>query len=397
MKISYSTIVGFFYLIGMISVLIRGCLVYELGMASYITIIGQIISAVQIAIIIILISIYKKNEKDKQPRDIISLRRALLMFWGIQVFLGLINSYTMSTSSIYFNIMILMLLIVNYNYSFLKKLIDLTFYTFLSICLFSLIFMNFGYGIQVDGEYNIVSQIGVRLYGFTQHANTLGSISALVCMYSYYNKKRLSFFIGVITLWYTQSKTNIAVLLIFIIVHIFRKLMKYINRSQVRHLYSIFISSGIFLTFTTTYYLIISKFEFTGRLGNWIDLLSRWMTNLKTFIIGCDSSMLYPYIYAENMYIDMAMRYGVIGILIFIYLIFTILSITWRNMKSGYNLSFALSIFIIFRSVTESIFINSNMGFGDFFNLVFLIIIKETYLRFDYKRDKNNTVKEEPN
>ena len=57
-------------------------------------------------------------------------------------------------------------------------------------------------------------------------------------------------------------------------------------------------------------------------------------------------------------------------------------------MKSGYDLSFALFIFLFFRSITESIFINTNMGFGDFFNLVFLIIIEETYLR-NYATNEN--------
>lgn len=397
MQISYQTIIGLIYSIGMMSVLLRGYFVYELGMESYITITGQIISIVQIGITFILIFSHKNEKLNKKPIDIIILRRALMLFWGIIVVFGLINSYTVSTSMIYFIVMTLTLLTINYKYSFFERLIYLTFYTFFLMCLLSLIFMYFGYGIDVNGEYNVVSAIGVRLYGFTQHANTLGPIAALVCIYSYYNKKNLSFIIGIITLWYTQSKTNIFILLICIIMDVFKRLLNYINKRKIKYLYSMFITCGIFLILIIIYYLVYSQFGFTGRISTWEYYLSAWTSNIKNIIIGANSSLVYLHKYSENMYVDMITKYGIIGMSSFIFLLFVIFKISWRNMREGYNLSFPIFIFIVIRSITESIFISTNMAFGDFFNLVFLIIIQETYLRSNDIREKNEKIKEEFN
>lgn len=396
MKISYKKIIEVLYSIGMVSVLLRGYFVYELGMQSYITITGQIISIIQIAIIFILILSNNNEKMNKKPIDIIILRRILIFFWAIQMVLGLFNSYYMSTSMLYFIVMILIFLIINYDYTFFEKLIHLTFSTFFFICLLSLTFMCFGYGIETNGEYNVVSQIGVRLYGFTQHANSLGPIAALVSIYSYYDKKKLSFIIGVITLWYTQSKTNIVIFLICIVMDKFKKLLNYINKRQRQYLYRVFTICGIFLVLITIYYLVRSQFGFTGRINTWSYYLSAWTSNIKNIIIGVDSSLVYPYQYAENMYVDMITKYGIIGMTSFIFLLIVMFKISWKNMKEGYNLSLPLFTFVVIRSITESIFISTNMGFGDFFNLVFLIMIQETYLR---SKDiiKNKRTKEEVN
>lgn len=381
MKISYKRLILLLYSIGMLGVLLRGVLVYEFGNEHLITTIGRFISSVEIFLIILLILIQKNINISRKPKDIIRFIRALILFWFIKISLDLVNTNTSSMTLIYFITIIILLLLINYNYDFFNKLIKITLFTFVIICILSLIFMNFGYGIQVNGQYQVVSAIGIRLYGMTQHANSLGAIAGLVCIYSYYKKNKLYFFIGLVTLWYTQSKTNIIILLVCLIIEWFRVIINKFNKKDKKYLYTFLIGIIIFIFIISVSLGVISNIEFTGRTSTWRYYLNGWKTNLKTVFIGCNAELLYLNKYAENMYIDMISKYGIVGLSSFIYLLLIMFKISWENMKSGYLLSFYLFIFIALRSITESIFISASMGFGDFFNFVFLIIINETYLR----------------
>lgn len=393
MKIRLKSLILLLYSIGMLVVILRGILVYELGMQQFITGTGQLVSLIEISISILLLLILNKIKSNKRIVEITKLRWALILLWLTQVALDLINSKTVNMSILYFALMILLLLTIEYNEDFFEKLLKITFNTFLLLCIISLIFMFRGYGIQTNGEYLIVSSIGIRLYGVTQHANTLGAIAALVCVYSYYNRKKLPFIIGLITLWYTQSKTNIFILVICLALDLFFKFLRFFNKKKIKYLYATFVTGGIFTAFMAIYYFILLQVQFTGRTKTWTYFISAWKSSFKNFIIGCDSSLISLYKYAENMYVDMLTRYGIIGLIILLYLIYTIFSISLKNMEYGYPISFSVSIFIALRCITESIFINTNMGFGDFFNLAFLIIIYETYMRRFYGNRNRISIK----
>lgn len=358
----------------------------ELQIDTLTTLLGRIISAGELMIAFFLIY-NQKNNKLKTPIKSIYLRNAFFFFWLISNLIYFSKTATLNLN-VGFIVLILTLLSVRVSDKTLKSLIMLTaLYNFL-ICILSLFFMKFGMGYSVDQEYFKVSDIGIRLQGLTQHANTLGAIALLVIIYALIENKGIIRVVGAciggFTLYYTQSKTNIYIVLIIFIALMTDKLFKWSKRISSKKLTVSFVVVVLGIVLLANFGVIAIDTTFTGRSAVWIKAYQQWKISPASILFGIQSE-----IYLENMYLDALFRYGIVGLVSFVYLLFIMGNIAWSGIKAGHKTSFYLYIVVLLRCMTESIFINTNMGFGDFFTLVILISIEGIYERGRLNSNEN--------
>lgn len=358
----------------------------ELKIDTMTTLLGRVISGGELLIALFLI--YRlKNSDLKIPGKSIYLRNAFLFFWTVFQLIYFLKTANLNLN-ICFIVFIITLLSVRINEKTIKSMIKLTaFYNFL-ICILSLFFMKFGMGYSVDMKYIKVSDIGIRLQGLTQHANTLGAIALLVIIYALLENKGFIRIIvacaGGLTLYYTQSKTNIYIVLILIIALVTDKLFKWSKRINSLKITLTFILVALGIFILANFGVIAIDTTFTGRSIVWNNAYQQWKVSPIGILFGIQGET-----YLENMYLDALLRYGIIGLVTFVYLLYIMGKVAWNGIKNGHKLSFYLYIVVLLRCTTESIFISTNMGFGNFFNLVILVFIEAIYERERLKLNEN--------
>ena len=316
----------------------------ELQIDTLTTLLGRIISAGELMIAFFLIY-NQKNNKLKTPIKSIYLRNAFFFFWLISNLIYFSKTATLNLN-VGFIVLILTLLSVRVSDKTLKSLIMLTaLYNFL-ICILSLFFMKFGMGYSVDQEYFKVSDIGIRLQGLTQHANTLGAIALLVIIYALIENKGIIRVVGAciggFTLYYTQSKTNIYIVLIIFIALMTDKLFKWSKRISSKKLTVSFVVVVLGIVLLANFGVIAIDTTFTGRSAVWIKAYQQWKISPASILFGIQSE-----IYLENMYLDALFRYGIVGLVSFVYLLFIMGNIAWSGIKAGHKTSFYLYIVVL--------------------------------------------------
>lgn len=377
-------LIKYFNFLGVLIVIVLGVLRNEFGQNQFSTPLGRIISLVEIIMIFFFLELKKLRDyrrKEITPNDIIRFQKSYLLFWMIVFATRMLNNFEINTTSLWFILLIWMMLRNVCEYKLLEDLMSQAAFLYFVICFGSIIFMKFGYGLVMNTQYSVVSSIGIRLYGMTQNANTLGPIAALLCIYSFYNKKFLPLLFAGAALYYSVSKTSEAALVVCLVLFVLKRVLKLFVPSQRKIIRWLIIATGSMIIAYVLYKNVWMDWTFTGRSVTWSWYLTNFISHPFRWLTGLSDSFYSPFLYAENMFVDVLCKNGILVFLAFINLIYVMGKQAYKNFTNGYELSFMFYLLMLLRCVTESIFFNTNMGFGDFFYLAFFVFIYETYMR----------------
>ena len=343
-KILYSTSMMLFIVMSYYSTIIKN--------KDIQTKLGRIITALTLIITVI---IYFFNWKKSILINRKSAIFPIFILWTVFLLLDLIKGTGLRFNTV-FVFFVFGLLTMRISRDELDNLVLISICFCVVICIVSLYLGIKGLGldnIYVDMEW----YHEIRLRGILDSPNGLGAYATMGILYFLFYKEYkwrwMPILICVITLYETKSKTCIASLIIILVIAISDYFFHWIRKMNFSK-----ILSGIIFISLVVLIVIANNKMFTGRMRNWLFLISDLASNLKNIPFGVFS---YPdnYHYAENMYIEALYSYGVVGFVLLLRVIGAIGNRCWK-LYSKNNTYFYFFIFFVLRFVTESYLIGQS-------------------------------------
>jgi exopolysaccharide production protein ExoQ len=287
-----------------------------------------------------------------------------------------------------------------------KKIMDVVFYGFLFIAIYNLLFIIFysEYGIDAAGAWSGIHK-GKNYLGFVSLSAIIFSIHKYSQAPIFFDKKVALFAVVIWTalLMLSQSKTCIAIYLMFLMFWISNNTQKYLS-VFLRCIYFLLFFICIFMPVVSfifygewayLYELIFSKVTLTGRGGIWLMTLasikesptlgvgygSFWGVGEIPYYFDVKFSFLRFVNQSHNGYLDLAIQVGFIGIIIIFIYLFVFMKIEFKRLPLGLKF---IVVFALLHNFTESSL------FRDTHLVWVLLLIPLVYSFVDFKMQVNN-------
>lgn len=266
-------------------------------------------------------------------------------------------------------------------------------------------------GVAVDFNYwqGWIPSFSIRLNGITNHANSLAPLIFLYAVLDYYypKKNKLRFVhlpVAWICLLFTQSKSIIALLLIFygavLGVKIARKYIKTKKGFIILTVALVFSMIPIISKYVLNFIQSNNVLEFTGRNQIWGVTLQEWKENpmfgYGLQLWGQEMQAKYQEIlgwapgHAHSQFFQTLGESGYVGVIGLLLYTGILLYLAIRFAKATKGFTLVLFFFLLFRGITEPVFVNTTDNVAYFIH--FMIITLFMAIITDSNRQKQTQI-----
>lgn len=258
--------------------------------------------------------------------------------------------------------------------------------------------------VAVDFNYwqSLFSFFQVRLNGIANHANSLAPLIFIYIIIDYYYPKKNQFryvhlSLGFLCLLFTQSKSTIILLMAFYLILLSFKFAKKYKGSKKKilirkKLLNLYIPLGVIIIALVPFInkflkLLESKyrlFEFTGRNLVWDATIIEWQGN-PIFGYGLNlwgNVMQEKYEallgwtpgHAHSQFFQTLGESGLVGVIGLVLYLMILIYITWKTAKPTKGFTLVLFFFLLFRGITEPVFVNTTDNVGYLIHFMILTL-----------------------